>query len=57
MQPQLLFESTLERVRNGNLETDGRLEDWKIGRVEEWKSGSGRLEEWKSGRADVIYVK
>ena len=31
------------------------LEGWKVGRVEEWKSGSwnvGMLEEWKSGRVE-----
>jgi hypothetical protein len=29
---------------------DGRVEEWKVGRMEGWKSG--RLEEWKVGRME-----
>jgi len=31
---------------------NGRLEEWKVGRMEGWKNG--RLEEWKTGRMEGI---
>ncbi len=39
MQLQLRFGYILEHVRSGNLEADGRLEECKNGRLEEWEDG------------------
>jgi len=30
------------------------MEEWKIGRMEEWKNGTGRLEEWEDTMGQTI---
>lgn len=39
-------------LRNKNCNLHALWIDWKIGKVEEWKSGRRRLEDWKTGRLD-----